>query len=90
MAEFVTWDWLEQLPLQRLCELVNGPDRVFLAEIMDTGGDQYALLVTKSRFNPAEAQALWDAFMSEPEEGASAFMPEPEEGTSALVETPPA
>jgi hypothetical protein len=76
MAEFITWDWKEQLPLERLCELVNGPDRAFLAEIMDTGGDQYALLVTKSRFNPAEAQALWDAFMSEPDPGDSVLLAE--------------
>lgn len=68
MAKWITWDWKEQPPLEQLIEAVNGDERMFLAEVPDTGADRFALLISQFRFNPAETQAIWDAFMGDFEE----------------------
>lgn len=58
----LSWDWRAQPDLQQLARdllRVSG-GTVHLAEV-DTGGDEYAIVLSSSPLSNAEAQAVYEA-----------------------------
>lgn len=59
--QVITWDWKEQVPLDRLAAVVRevSGGRVHLHPVDDTGGDEYALVVSARQLDDAEITAAY-------------------------------
>jgi hypothetical protein len=58
----VTWDWKEQPDLQELDAAVRKASGGFArVHEIDTGSDQFGIVVADHRVTPEEAAAAWDA-----------------------------
>lgn len=58
-AKVFTWDWKEQPPLEKLAEAVAevSGGGVYMRQV-DTGSDEYALVVSDHPVDDAEAEQL--------------------------------
>lgn len=58
MNKIFMWDYKEQMPIDDIAEFVNSMYTTFIYKI-DTGGDEYAILVTNIPLHPTMVQEIW-------------------------------
>jgi hypothetical protein len=71
-AELMTWDWRASLDLEELrhvlSDLTGG--RLHLTEV-ETGSDQYAVLISTTPVGDLETRHMWDEYQRDGESGWS-------------------
>ncbi len=58
MKKIFMWDYKEQLPIDEVAECVNSIDPSYIYKI-DTGGDEYAILVSDTPLLAAHVREMW-------------------------------
>ncbi|OGH87947.1 MAG: hypothetical protein A2469_01695 [Candidatus Magasanikbacteria bacterium RIFOXYC2_FULL_40_16] len=63
---FISWDWKEQIELEflnkALQEVFNSKNAPCVTQILDTGGDSYAVVVSGEVIDEKQAQKIYDRY----------------------------